>query len=385
MLRYQRNKLISVMKASPNDIFVHGVLDDDIYSVELDVQFAREDLEVKSIDGKWNRYTTPECPRALDFLQPAVGMRLEYGFRGQVQKIIGRGSCRHFANLLMEMAHSARQAKMVLGYEEAKAGNPDLSWADYLAGQTDSPPSVETKQNAAKMEVREPAPTALRPHVKQDRKPGSGILIDIHTHTSPASPCSGISVDDLIDEAKGIGLDGIVLTDHNFVWNTSEIEALRQRHGFLVLGGSEITTDQGDVLVYGFPDHIDGIIRLEDLRPRVSAVGGYMSMAHPFRGFLVFGAHQVGLTEENAAKREMFRHVDAIEVLNGKVTADENSFAAQVAGILQMPGTAGSDAHEAGSVGQYATEFSGRIENEKDLVEALHSGAFKAVVFRGNE
>ena len=208
------------------------------------------------------------------------------------------------------------------------------------------------------------------------------MVIDLHVHTYPASPCSSAPVDELIEEAKRIGLDGICLTDHNFVWDPGRVEDLRQKHGFLVMRGNEITTNQGDILVFGLENDIQGIITIEDLRSEVLEAGGYMIVAHPFRGFLVFGMGQVGLTTEKAMERPMLKQVDAIEILNGKVTDGENEFAGKVAAGLGLPATGGSDAHEVVEVGLYATLFSGRIRNEQELVRALKKGGFSPVAYR---
>jgi predicted metal-dependent phosphoesterase TrpH len=191
-----------------------------------------------------------------------------------------------------------------------------------------------------------------------------------------------MGVDQAIDEAKRIGLDGICITDHNHVWDPGAIEALRRKHGFFVLRGNEITTDQGDILVFGFHKDVKGIVSLEDLRKEVLAAGGFMIVAHPFRGFLTFNVGQLGLTPEKAAERSLFKQVDAVEVLNGKVTAKENGFAHAVATILGFPVTAGSDAHEVKEVGLYATRFSRVIRDEDDLVAALKSGDCSVVHFR---
>jgi len=72
----------------------------------------------------------------------------------------------------------------------------------------------------------------------------------------------------------------------------------------------------------------------------------------------------------------------ALEELNGKVTRRENDFAGKVAKGLGMPATGGSDAHDVVGVGKYATCFETPIANEKELVEALKSGAFTPVRFK---
>ncbi|MCF8061373.1 MAG: PHP domain-containing protein [Deltaproteobacteria bacterium] len=201
-------------------------------------------------------------------------------------------------------------------------------------------------------------------------------------HTSPASPCSSAPVDDLIREAVRIGLDGICLTDHNHVWRPETVDALRQKHGFLVLRGNEIITDQGDVIVFGLERDIQGITRLEDLRAEVLQAGGFMIAAHPFRGFLTFGVDKLGLTPEKAMQRKIFQYVDGVEILNGKVNEEENRFAGQVAQGLGLVLTGGSDAHEVEEVGRYATRLASPVRNEQDLIEALKKGQTAPVAFR---
>jgi predicted metal-dependent phosphoesterase TrpH len=389
MLKYLRNKVVSVDLDPPGRLCVHGILDDDLYGIEMDAVFGLDELEIQSVSGKWHRYTTPACPLALDHLEEVVGIRVEPGYRARLQKGLGRTGCRHFAGLLTEMGHAARTAALVIGYRQARGDDPDLTM-DAFQRQASAGGSIEKKAAAEAPPPPQPdtevieTPPAAGPTAQPrgQARPSGGCVIDLHVHTSPASPCSSISVDDLIAEAQQIGLDGLVLSDHNHVWSRAGIEDLRQKHGFLVLGGNEIITDQGDVLVYGLDRDIEGVIPLADLRGEVQKAGGFMAMAHPFRGFLIFGAQQLGLTVEKAARREMFKYVDAIEVLNGKVTPDENDFARRVAASLNIPGVAGSDAHEAGSVGTYATEFSSKIENEKDLVQALFQGDYRPVAFR---
>jgi len=201
------------------------------------------------------------------------------------------------------------------------------------------------------------APTKSFPKA---RRSCGGFIVDLHTHSFPASKCATDPVEKIIQDAGKIGLDGICLTDHNFCWKNEDIENLRQKHGFLILGGNEITTDQGHMVAFGLdrPGCSNGIVKLEDLRQAVLDTDGFLIIAHPFRGFLTFGVSMLGLTVEKAAERPLFNMVDAVEILNGKVTGEENGFAAQVAARLQLPVTGGSDAHTASEVGCYATEFS---------------------------
>jgi len=383
MLKFTRNKLVSIDRRDQNTLAVHGVLDDDIYSVEIDAKIRISDLEILSIQGKWNRWTTPECPRATQFLGEAVGFRVGPGLKQKVHKIIGRKSCRHFANLILECCHSAKEAAMVAKWEDAKIGQPELSFEEFVQNGAIESPAEEPLPDIEIKETLEQQETIIDKPVK--RKVSGGSVIDLHVHTSPASPCSSVSADAVITEAKRIGLDGICLTDHNYVWDPSRIDALRQKHEFMVLAGNEITTDQGDILAFGLTRNITGIIGLKDLKAEAAEKGAFLIVAHPIRGFLIFGANQVGLTPEKVMKRDLFQKVDAVETMNGKVTKDENEFASKVAAGLGLPATGGSDAHEVFEVGKYATQFSAIINTEKDLVEALKAGNYEPVAFRNEK
>ena len=392
MLKFSRNKLVGIVRKDPDTLLVHGVLDDDLYGLEIEVTVRLSDLKLLSVLGKWNRWTTPECPKALSFLSQAVGFCIEEeGLEQKIQKTIGRKACRHFATLLIECCDSVIEAVKIIRWEETRAKHTKLSFEEFLNSglQETSESGVTRHDSMGASRTQEPAePVRLLERAKEDNsvpdRASGGMVIDIHTHSYPASSCSSISEDRLIEEAKRIGLDGICLTDHNYVWDPDRVKALTQKHGFLVLRGNEITTDQGHMLVFGLDTNIkEGrIIKLDELRREVKEADGYMIVVHPFRGFLTFGMEQLGLNLEKAMERPLFKYVDAIEVMNGKVTKEENDFASEVADGLGLPGIGGSDAHKESEVGLYATRFQDVIENEKDLIDILKSGRFSPVSFR---
>ena len=51
MLKFQRNKLVSIKKDG-NTLAVHGVLDDDVYGLEIDVSFNIEKGKVLGLVGE---------------------------------------------------------------------------------------------------------------------------------------------------------------------------------------------------------------------------------------------------------------------------------------------------------------------------------------------
>lgn len=205
------------------------------------------------------------------------------------------------------------------------------------------------------------------------------MRIDLHIHTSPRSPCSNLDPLDLIQEARRLGLDGICLTEHQVVWNPEEVNDLEEEGGIKIFWGNEFTTNQGDILVFGFEKDLKQLLTIQELRDEVNAVEGFMIAAHPFRGFKTFGIGQLHMTVEQACKLKVFDFVDAIEVKNGRLSDEENNMAIKVAAQLGLPGTAGSDAHSVGEVGKWVTEFEREVRNEQELVEELRAGRFTIV------
>jgi predicted metal-dependent phosphoesterase TrpH len=379
--------MTNVVVKDADTLAVHGVLDDDIYSLEIDVTIQLSEFKILSLNGKWHRYTTPDCPRAIPLLQEVIGFCIDdEGFNQAVHKIIGRRACRHYANLMIECCDSAKEAALIHKWKDARKRRPDLRFADFVnaeksesvPGRVNAPMRVEEKRQPDKS-------ISTRKETAGDErgtKLSSGFTIDLHVHTYPASACSSAPEGELIQEAKRIGLDAICFTDHNFVWDPERITALQKEHRFLILRGNEITTNQGDMLVFGLDEDIKGIISIESLREKVMAANGFMIAAHPFRGFLTFDAGDLGMTPQKAMQNPLFKQVDALEVLNGKVTPRENQFAHQVAEGLNLPATGGSDAHAVSEVGRYATRFSKPIQNEDELVAALKSDHYVAVAYR---
>ena len=383
MLKFVRNKLVSIQRKDEDTLTAHGVLEDDIYGLEVNVTLSLSDLRILSVEGKWGRTENSECTRAIPFLQEAVGLRMGEGFSRRVHKTVGRKACPHFANILLECCHAARDAATLIERETEKDKSPSPGFDEFLGSGAEKPAS-----QPGSLLVSEPPRSGEKqdslPRAGKGKKSG-GMVIDLHVHTFPASPCSSVPVGELIAEAKKIGLDAICLTEHNHVWDPKKVAALSQEHNFLVLRGNEITTDQGDMIVFGLEKEIRGIVKLDELREEVLRAGGFMIVAHPFRGFLTFGVGKLGLTPEKAMERPLFKSVDAVEVLNSKVTKKENDFAARVAAGLHLPATGGSDAHEASAVGIYATRFSRVIQGEKGLIEALKSGDYSPIAFRVKE
>jgi predicted metal-dependent phosphoesterase TrpH len=207
------------------------------------------------------------------------------------------------------------------------------------------------------------------------------LLIDLHTHTYPKSDDSFVSVDDLIDRAKAVGLDGICLTEHDQFWSLDDVKTLSRRHEFLVLPGSEINTDAGHILVFGLQEYVFGLHKPAFMRRMLNKAGGVMIAAHPYRRRYLSdqGMDPDARAEmlQRAVADDFFLMCDAIEGSNGRGKPDENEFSRDLGNAFALQSTAGSDAHRVEQLGNVATRFERRVKDLETLVAELKAGRFR--------
>lgn len=172
-------------------------------------------------------------------------------------------------------------------------------------------------------------------------------------------------------------MDGLCLTEHHSLWNPHDVDQLIKNEDIKIFRGNEITTNQGDILIFGYEGEIPDVITIQELHQRVKEVEGLMIAAHPFRGFLLFGIGQLQMTVDKACERRVFQYVDAVEIKNNKLNDDENNMAYQVSQRLGLPGTAGSDAHRIDEIGKCITIFERDVQNERELIQEICAGRFE--------
>lgn len=144
ILSFIRNKIVGVEQSEQDVFHAHGVLDDNVYSMELDVDVKLPDMQITSIKGNYRRYTTPECPKAIPKLQNAIGMNLfEPDFSRKVHRLVGKAGCTHFANLLLECCDSIVQAALYGDWQVSKENSSTLTKDEYLKSKLGSIPGAQ--------------------------------------------------------------------------------------------------------------------------------------------------------------------------------------------------------------------------------------------------
>jgi len=209
------------------------------------------------------------------------------------------------------------------------------------------------------------------------------MLVDMHVHTSIGSPDSNLTPPRLLEVAHEVGLDGLVITEHDAPWDRERLERFRQESGLFVCSDREWETNFGHIIVLGLDSDVQGIERADELHRLARAQGGFMILAHPFRFFpshsnRLFGRQYdpSALTAAELAQHPVFELVDAIEVLNYACTQKENELAQEAAQVLGKPAVAGSDAHTYMEVGRCVTIFQRTVGSEEELIEELRAGRY---------
>lgn len=193
------------------------------------------------------------------------------------------------------------------------------------------------------------------------------MKFDLHLHTSRHSPDSVTDPFDLLKAARTAGLDGIVITEHDYWWPDDELAELRAAEPrLIILSGMEVTGWGGDVLVYGItdPTRLSRGMAWPDLCREVHRQGGVAIAAHPNR----WGQPFEKLLHDQRPE------LDGIEVLSKNMDADLQSQATQL--LQKYPHFAqlgNSDSHEPATVGCCYTEFTTTIQTAADLVNAIRT------------
>jgi hypothetical protein len=154
----------------------------------------------------------------------------------------------------------------------------------------------------------------------------------------------------------------------------------------VLLRGMEVTTEIGHVGAFGLDRYVGGIYRLKELRRVADDCGGLLIANHPFRYKLdpklsFFNNHDAAFDPDDvqkAAEQVIFSMVDAVEVLNGCCSEEENRFALQVARALNLAEVAGSDSHSVDSVGCVCTVLEAPALTERALIDAVKAARCRA-------
>ncbi|MDD5634310.1 MAG: phosphotransferase [Candidatus Omnitrophica bacterium] len=188
------------------------------------------------------------------------------------------------------------------------------------------------------------------------------MLLEMHCHSSKHSSCSQIDPVSLVKSIVAKKLQGLVITEHSYLWAKEELMDLRREaevdNSFIILAGQEAETDVGHVRVFGADKSITGNIKLADLKklyPEAALV-----WSHPFRSGKV------------PTKEELLNPLfDAVEIFNSNQTIKENYLGLAAWHKYKFAAIGGTDTHSDAVAGSFPTQFDHPIENVNDLIREI--------------
>jgi hypothetical protein len=131
MITFSRSTLVGAEFLDETTLRFHGILEDHIYAMEIQMDVCIPDGVIIAIEGSMKRYTNPVCPKAVDVLQDAVGVSLrEEGWASRIYREIGRKGCQHFAEILIECGRCLDLARMTHDLTPTIATDPAASTAE---------------------------------------------------------------------------------------------------------------------------------------------------------------------------------------------------------------------------------------------------------------
>ena len=194
------------------------------------------------------------------------------------------------------------------------------------------------------------------------------VTVDPHVH-SDGSYDGHEPVELLLEQASDIGLDSIVITDHDEIEESLRAADIAADHGLLGIPGVEVSTAAGHLLAIGVEERPEPRRPLDETVDAVREQGGVAVVPHPFQR-----------TRHGVRKRKI-TDCDALEVFNSWVfTGYRNRRAKRFAKRHDYPGVAASDAHSATYLGRAYTELTiPGVESKAELdgehvVEAFREG-----------
>lgn len=160
--------------------------------------------------------------------------------------------------------------------------------------------------------------------------------------------------------SKKCGLDGVAVTDHDTLEGALK---LRQRNDFLIIPGIEVSSREGHVLAINVTTPIPPKLSLCETIERIHEAGGIAVAAHPTT---------IG---KGGLRRKISSDFDAIEVINSSAFPFFLSvyLNRKIAERLNLPQTAGSDAHHPFEIGTAYTIVDADAEPD-EVVEIIKNG-----------
>lgn len=174
---------------------------------------------------------------------------------------------------------------------------------------------------------------------------GLALRIDPHVHSIDSYDARA-PAELLLAQARAVGLDGIVVTDHDAIEESLRAAELAPEFGLVGVPGVELSTADGHLLAIGVEELPAAGRPLAESVAQVRELGGVAVVPHPFQ------------RSRHGVRRRNLVNCDAVEAFNAwSVTGYRNWRARAFAERRGYPTLGASDAHSVAMVGRAYTEI----------------------------
>jgi predicted metal-dependent phosphoesterase TrpH len=227
------------------------------------------------------------------------------------------------------------------------------------------------------------------------------VSIDPHVH-SDESYDGHEPVELILEHAAEIGLDAVVITDHDVIGESKRAAELAPEYGLIGIPGVEVSTAHGHLLAVGVERMPPRRRPYDETIEWIHERGGVAIVPHPFQRSR-HGVRQRNIPvpkpdddavpvrdgsrdappadgDAPAAERDAaeLHEVDAVEVFNAWLfTGYRNRRARRFAATYDYPGVAASDAHHLEYVGRAFTEVT--VEGRESVADVTADDVLDAI------
>jgi predicted metal-dependent phosphoesterase TrpH len=207
------------------------------------------------------------------------------------------------------------------------------------------------------------------------------FLIDLHVHTRRFSPCAELlDPKHLAQRIRLKGISGVVLAEHDALWEAADIKALNHELGEIrIYRGAEISTNIGHVVVVGL-DHLCGITPGIDMEALVA-----IAHHHAAAAIVVHPQQLYRRTGQSLQFWQVPSRIDAIEVASSATRGHQRCLLHAMALRCGWHAVAGSDAHYLEQVGCCVTGFDHLPADEHELAQLIRTGQGVALSLENGE
>jgi len=194
------------------------------------------------------------------------------------------------------------------------------------------------------------------------------LQIDPHVH-SEGSYDGSEPVELILEHAADIGLDAVVITDHDTIHESLRAVELAPEYGLIGIPGVEVSTAHGHLLAIGVEEMPPRRAPYEETVEWIRDHGGIAIVPHPFQ------------RTRHGVRKKHIPDVDAVEAFNAWLfTGYKNRRARRFADAFGYPTVAASDAHTLPYVGRAYTEITiPEMDREDitatDVISAIRDGS----------